>query len=103
MDGALGAASRRLPSAPGSGRFVNASGHEAFVCFHQQLYNARKADVYCWSPRNMSTQLLVAIRDMGHRLGFRTLSLALPQAAVDLLPPDASAEPNEQVVATVDV
>ncbi len=84
-------------------RYVNASGHEALVCFHQQLYNARKADVYCWSPRNLSTQLLVAIRDMGHRLGFRTLSLTLPEPAPDLLPADASAEPNQQVVATVDV
>ncbi len=84
-------------------RYVNASGHEALVCFHQQLYNARKADVYCWSPRHLSTQLLVAIRDMGHKLGFRTLSLALPESSVDLLPADASAEPNQQAVATVDV
>ncbi len=84
-------------------RYVNASGHEALVCFHQQLYNARKADVYCWSPRNLSTQLLVAIRDMGHRLGFRTLSLALPEESVALLPADSNAEPNQQVVATVDV
>ena len=84
-------------------RYVNASGHEALVCFHQQLYNERKADVYCWSPRNLSTQLLVAIRDMGHKLGFRTLSLALPESSAELLPPDAAPEPNEQIVATVDV
>ncbi|MCY3574062.1 MAG: hypothetical protein OXG92_08010 [Chloroflexi bacterium] len=83
--------------------YVNAAGHEALVCFHQQLYNARKADVYCWSPRNLSTQLLVALRDLGHRLGFRSLSLALPEESAQLLPADASAEPNQQVVATVDV
>ena len=84
-------------------RYVNASGHEALVCFHQQLYNARKADVYCWSPRHLSTQLLVAIRDMGHRLGFRALSMALPDFSAELLPPDASPEPNQQIVATADV
>ena len=81
--------------------YVNASGHEAFVCFHQQLYNERSADVYCWSPRNLSTQLLVAIRDMGHRLGFRTLTLALPDFSAKLLPADTTAEPNEQVIAMV--
>ena len=84
-------------------QFVNASGHEALVCYHQQLYNQRNADVYCWSPRNLSTQLLVAIRDMGHRLGFRLLTLALPEAAEALLPDDNSAEPHQQVIATVDL
>ncbi len=84
-------------------QYVNASGHEALVCFHQQLYNSRHAEVYCWSPRNLSTQLLVAIRDMGHRLGFRTLTLALPDAAAELLPTEYTRDPNQQVVATVKV
>lgn len=83
--------------------YVNASGHEALVCFHQQLYNARNADVYCWSPRDLSTQLLVAIRDMGHRLGYRALTLALPPESAKLLPPDSTRDPNEQIIATVDV
>ena len=84
-------------------QFVNASGHEALVCFHQQLYNDRNAEVYCWSPRNLSTQLLVAIRDMGHRLGFRMLSLALPDFSAKLLPADTAADPNQQVIAMVSV
>ena len=83
--------------------FINASGHEALVCFHQQLYNDRNADVYCWSPRHLSTQLLVAIRDMGHRLGFRTLTLALPDASAELLPAEHTPDPNQQVIATVSV
>ncbi len=83
--------------------YVNASGHEAVVCFHQQQYNERNADVYCWSPRNLSTQLLVAIRDMGHRLGYRTLTLALPELAARLLPANTAADPNQQVIATVNV
>ena len=84
-------------------QYVNASGHEALVCFHQQLYNDRNADVYCWSPRNLSTQLLVAIRDMGHRLGFRMLTLALPDFSAKILPADTAADPNQQVIATVSV
>ncbi len=83
--------------------YVNASGHEALVCFHQQLYNDRNADVYCWSPRHLSTQLLVAVRDMGHRLGFRALTLALPGASAELLPAETTADPNQQVIATVSV
>ena len=83
--------------------YVNASGHEALVCYHQQLYNDRNAEVYCWSPRNLSTQLLVAIRDMGHRLGFRNLILVLPDSAVELLPEDLSADPHQQVIATVNI
>ena len=84
-------------------QYVNASGHEALVCFHQQLYNPRHADVYCWSPRHLSTQLLVAIRDMGHRFGFRALTLALPESVTDLLPTETSKDPNQQVIATVNV
>ncbi len=84
-------------------QFVNASGHEALVCYHQQLYNPRQANIYCWSPRHLSTQLLVAIRDIGHRLGFRALTLALPDAVIDLLPSEKTKDPNQQVIATVDV
>jgi len=83
--------------------YINASGHEALVCFHQQLYNDRNADVYCWSPRHLSTQLLVAIRDLGHRLGFRTLKLALPDSSAELLPTEHSSDPNQQVIASVSV
>ena len=83
--------------------YINASGHEAVVCYHQQLYNERNADVYCWSPRNLSTQLLVAVRDKGHRLGFRSLTLALPEAAEKLLPPESTSEPNQQIIATASV
>ena len=84
-------------------QYVNASGHEALVCFHQQQYAARHADVYCWSPRHLSTQLLVAIRDMGHRLGYRALTFALPDFSAKLLPQDSAAEPHQQVIATVNV
>ena len=99
-----GAASRRSSLAANTATYINASGHEALVCFHQQLYNERNADVYCWSPRHLSTQLLVAIRDMGHRLGFRTLTLALPDASAELLPAENTVpDPNQQVIATVSV
>jgi hypothetical protein len=82
---------------------INAAGHEAIVCYHQQLYNTRSADVYCWSPKKLSSQLIVAIRDWGHRAGYRTLILALPDHYAKLLPAEATTEPHYQVIASVDV
>ncbi len=82
---------------------INAAGHEAIVCYHQQLYNSRAADVYCWSPKKLSSQLIVAIRDWGHRAGYRTLILALPDDYAKLLPAEATAEPHYQVIAGVQV
>ncbi len=84
-------------------QYINASGHEAIVCYHQQLYNVRNADVYCWSPRSLSAQLVVALRDMGHRAGYRTLIFAVSEAAAKQLPPEAAAEPHQQIIASVDV
>lgn len=55
----------------------NASGQEAFVCCRQQLYVERNAEVYCWSPRPLSKQLLTAIRDWAHREGYRTLVMTV--------------------------
>ena len=71
----IGVAYRKLSNASKYRQYVNASGHEALVCFYQQQFIERNADVYCWSPRHLSTQLLVAIRDMGHRLGLPQLDL----------------------------
>ena len=40
---------------------------------------------------------------MGHRHGFRTLILALPNFSAKLLPADTTADPNEHIIATVNV
>ena len=82
---------------------INAAGHEALVCYHQQLYNSRAADVYCWSPKKLSSQLIVAIRDWGHRAGYRTLIFALPDHYAKLLPAESTAELHHQVIASVEV
>lgn len=83
--------------------FINAAGHEAIVCYHQQLYYPRSAEVYCWSAKKLSSQLIVAIRDWGHRAGFRNLILALPPASAKLLPAEVTADPHQQIIASVDL
>lgn len=82
---------------------INASGHDAIICYHQQLYNIRAADIYCWSPKPLSSQLVVAIRDWGHRAGYRTLILALPKASAKVLSADVPVEPHHQIIAGIDV
>ncbi|MBI5669525.1 MAG: hypothetical protein HZC41_16095 [Chloroflexi bacterium] len=61
------------------------AGQEAYVYCQQQLYEPRSADVYCWTPKPFSSQVLTAIRDWAHREGYRTLVLAVPDETVKLL------------------
>lgn len=82
---------------------INAAGHEAIVCYHQHLYNTRSADVYCWSPKKLSSQLIVAVRDWGHRAGYRTLIFGLPDNSAKLLPSDVTADSHYQVIASVEL
>jgi hypothetical protein len=68
---------------------LNAAGHDALLCVQQQLYQPRSADVYCWSPRPLTSQLLTAVRDWAHREGYRTLVMAVSDSALKTLGPEA--------------
>lgn len=72
---------------------LNVSGHEAFLCCVQQQYNPRSADLYCWSPKPLSAQLITAIRDWAHRENYRTLALIVTPDTAKLLGADAEADP----------
>ncbi|MCB9453532.1 MAG: hypothetical protein H6672_19035 [Anaerolineaceae bacterium] len=72
--------------------YVTAAGQEAYVLIHQQLYAPRSAEVYCWTPKPLPGQVLTAIRDWGHREGYRTLVLAVTDATLKAL--GAEAEPD---------
>ncbi len=75
----------------------NASGQEALVCLHQQLYQPRSADVYCWSPKPLSGALLTAIRDRAHREGYRTLVFLVEEGTEKVLGVDAESDPHHYV------
>ncbi|MDD9957006.1 MAG: hypothetical protein OXP68_12390 [Anaerolineaceae bacterium] len=70
----------------------DASGHEALVCCRQQLYAERNAEIFCWSPRPLTRQLLTALRDWAHRTGYRTLILNVEEAIVPTFGPEAEAD-----------
>jgi hypothetical protein len=72
--------------------YFSASGHEAFVCCQQQL-NPRGADIYVWSSRTMSSQLLTAIRDWAHRQNYRTLSCTVTSEVAKILGPGVEVDP----------
>jgi len=61
------------------------AGQTAFVCVQQELYNPRGAEIYCWTPKPLTTQLLNAIRDTTYKQGYRTLTLTMPEKLLALL------------------
>ncbi|MFO7323516.1 MAG: GNAT family N-acetyltransferase [Chloroflexota bacterium] len=68
---------------------VSAAGQEAFVCFRQQLYDPRSVDIYCWSPKPLTNQLVSALRDWAHREGYRNLYWVVADDTVKTLGPEA--------------
>jgi ribosomal protein S18 acetylase RimI-like enzyme len=70
----------------------SASGQEALMCCQQQLYAPRNADLYLWSPKPLTPQLLTAVRDWTHREGYRTLVMAVTDETAKVL--GAEAEPD---------
>ncbi|TVR19853.1 MAG: hypothetical protein EA396_11815 [Anaerolineaceae bacterium] len=71
----------------------HASGQQAMVCIRQQLYTERDAEVFCWSPRPLSSPLLVAIRDWSYREGYRTLIFTVTAQTAKLFTADAETTP----------
>ncbi|MCU0495916.1 MAG: hypothetical protein MUF87_01040 [Anaerolineae bacterium] len=72
---------------------ISASGQEAFLCCQQQAYTPRNADIYLWSPKPLTGQLLTAIRDWAHREGYRTLLLTVNAEVAKVLGTEAELDP----------
>jgi hypothetical protein len=83
--------------------YFSAAGQEAFLCCQQQLYDVRSADVYCWSPKPLSGQVLTAIRDWAHREGYRTLVMVVTPETLKILGTEAEADGYYQDVYAVDL
>jgi GNAT superfamily N-acetyltransferase len=79
------------------------AGQEAFVCCREQRYDPRSAELFCWSPRPISTQLITAIRDWTHRANYRTLILAVPEDTLKRTGLNAEANPYRQDIYGADL
>lgn len=71
----------------------NAAGQVALICAEQQLYEPRSVNIYCWSPKPLTVQLLTAVRDWAHQTGYRTLVLDVAEESVKTLGGDVEADP----------
>jgi hypothetical protein len=67
----------------------NAAGNDAYVLVRQQLFRPRLADVFCWTPKPPTGQLITAIRDWAQREGYRKLVMPTTTNAVKTLGLDA--------------
>lgn len=79
------------------------SGQNAFVCLQQQLYNPRSAEVYCWSVKPPTAQLIAAIREWAYEQGYRTLSMAMGDVLIKMIKSDVEETPYRQNILARDV
>ncbi len=70
----------------------SASGQEALIYCQQQLYVPRAVEIYMWSPKPLTVQLLTALRDWTHREGYRTLVLSVNDETAKVLGTEAEAD-----------
>jgi len=82
---------------------MNAAGNDAFVLVRQQLYLPRSADVFAWTPKPPTGQLLTAIRDWAHREGYRKLVMPTVESGVKTLGLDAEPDGYREYVYTIDL
>jgi len=75
-----------------SRRQFSAAGQEALMFCRDDMYDPRRADVSLWTPKPLSAQLISAVRDWAHREGYRTLVMAVEEAAAGALGVDAEDE-----------
>lgn len=71
---------------------LSAAGQDALLLLQQQLYAPRSADVYIWSPKPFTNQLLSAVRDYAYRENYRTLVMMVSEATAKIFGGEAEAD-----------
>lgn len=71
---------------------LQAAGQDAFLLIREQLYRKRQADVFCWTAKPPTTQLITAIRDWANSEGYRRLVMAIVESSVKTLGLDAETD-----------
>jgi hypothetical protein len=71
---------------------LSAAGQDAILVIERDLYNPRSADVYCWTPKPLTAQIVAAVRDWAHREGYRALSLIVADDDQKALGSDAETD-----------
>jgi hypothetical protein len=76
----------------------NVAGQDAYVCLQQHQYEPRSAEIFCWTQKALSGQLIGSIRDWAYKAAYRSLSLAVNQATAKLLGSELEATPYQQLI-----
>lgn len=82
---------------------ITASGQTALMLCQQQLYDPRSADIFCWSPQPLKSQLITAISDWAHRENYRNLIFALPTDMIKPLGTQVETYPYKQQILAVEI
>ncbi len=64
---------------------ITAAGQEALVFAQPPLYMPRAVEIYLWSPKPLTSQMMTALRDWAHRENYRSLILPVSEASAAVL------------------
>jgi GNAT superfamily N-acetyltransferase len=81
---------------------LSAAGQDAFLYCQEGLYTPRNAEIYLWSPKPLTSQMLTALRDWTHREGYRTLVMVVSDETAKVLSTEAEPDGYYQEVFSVD-
>lgn len=81
----------------------NAGGQNAFVVIQEQLYNPRGAEVFCWTPKALSSHLVNAIRDWSYKAGYRSLTMAVNEKIAKILDTNLETTAHQSIILARDV
>ena len=76
----------------------NAGGQDAFVVIQEHLYNPRNAEVFCWTPKALSSHLINAIRDWSYKTGYRSLTMAVHEKIAKIMDTDLETTAHQHVI-----
>jgi hypothetical protein len=76
----------------------NAGGQDAFVVVQQQLYNPRSAEIFCWTPKTLSANLIGSIRDWSYKTGYRSLTMAVNEKIAKILHTNLETTAHQNVI-----
>ena len=75
---------------------VSSGGTDAYVLCQQDRYDPRAADICAWTPRLLTSQMVAALCDWSHRVGYRELRFVVGSESLKALGTEAEADAYTQ-------
>lgn len=84
-------------------RHISAAGQDALMFCREHLYDPRRADLFLWTPKGLTIQLVSAVRDWAHREGYRTLVVAVEADSREALGNEAEDDGYKQETCSLEL